>query len=148
MSKRSVFDQRKIEIVKVGAAKYVAPQSSEAPVIRPSPARNIDWNIEEGSVVRALAEIIVAHRPAGGEMRQCDQIRPVGSARSGTGLLDSRIHREWRAGSQRRNIQKLPSTGDRPSQRPQKTDVVERQNLNHAGGKYMRHVERRRSLLR
>ena len=65
MTERGVFDHCEIEVMEAGAAESVAPQRSEAALVGPSPAWNVDWNIEEGRVVRAQSEIVFAHGAAG-----------------------------------------------------------------------------------
>ena len=50
------------------------------------------------SVVCSAAEVILANGATGGQIWHGDEIRAVGSTRSGSRLLDSRINGEWRAG--------------------------------------------------
>src|SRR5208337_3039760 len=98
MSKGSVFDQRDVIVVKIRPPERIAPQRAKAALVRPRPARNVDRNIEERSVIRAQTKIVVAYRPAGGEMRQRNQVRPVRSAQTSPGLLYARVNAERRSG--------------------------------------------------
>src|SRR5438477_12905996 len=101
MAKRSVFDQRNIEVVEPGSAERVAPERPEASVIRPGPPGNVDWNTEEGRVVRAQPEVVFAHGPARREMWCGNQVGPIGASRARARLLDPRIHTARRSRRQR-----------------------------------------------
>lgn len=60
-----VLDQRHIEVVKAGTAEGVAAKGSEAALVRTSASGQIDRNKEEGIVIRAAAEVVLAHGTAG-----------------------------------------------------------------------------------
>ena len=81
-------------------------------------------------------------------MRLLHQIGAVGPACSHSGLLHSRVHGERRAAGQRGDIQELPAPGESSSQRPQKTYMVERQDLDHAQSKGVGRVECGRAFFR
>src|SRR5271168_1160028 len=58
-----VLDEGKIVIVISRPAKRIPPQSAEAPVVRPRPARDIHRNIKERFVGRAAPEVILPPLP-------------------------------------------------------------------------------------
>src|SRR5207247_10234407 len=73
-------------------------------------------------------------------------VRPVSAIRTRACLLNSRIDRERRSACQSGNVQELPAGCGFLSQRPQKVNSVQRERLEQAESKYMRHVKGRRSL--
>src|SRR5215469_14266461 len=83
-----------------------------------------------------------------GKVRRFDEIWAVGTARARSRLLDPGIHREWRSAHNCGDVEELPSAGERPSERTQKADAVERENLNHARRENAGYVEGRRPLFR
>src|SRR3979411_1080485 len=80
-------------------------------------------------------------------MRMRQKVWTIRPACTCASLLHPRIHRERRPRHQRGDVQELPSCGERPSQRSKETYSVEGKQLDHAGGKNMSYIKRRRTLL-
>ena len=75
-----VFDQSHVEIVKARATEGVSSQGSEAALVGPGAAGNVNGDGKEGGVVVAPAEVVLPNRAAGGEIRNRDLVGPVGPA--------------------------------------------------------------------
>ncbi len=136
-----VLDQGHVEIVKVRATEGVSSQGSEAALVGPGAARNIYGDGKKGGVVRTSAEVVLPDRAAGGEIRSRQLIGPVGSRRAHAGLLNAGIDGERRAGGERRDVEDLPARKEFLSQGPEKIQPFQRQHLNDARRKRLRHVK-------
>ena len=108
-----VFDEREVEVVEGRAAECVAAQRAEAALIRSRSAGDLDGDVEEvGGVVCAFAEVVLANRARGGEIRLGDLVGAVDPCGAVAGLLNTGVDSEWRTGSDARNTQQFPSVGD------------------------------------
>src|SRR2546421_6589639 len=84
---RSVFNQRKIKLMKRRPAERVAAQRSKATLIRSGTAGDLDRYGKKRSIVGAAPEIVFADRPARGKVRYRNQIGTIGAARADARLL-------------------------------------------------------------
>jgi len=136
-AKGGVFDQSHVEIVKARAPESVSSQGSEAALVWPGAARNVNGDGKERGIVVAPAKVVFPNRAAGGEIRRRDLIRPVTAPRAHAGLLNPGINRKRRAAGEGGDVQYLPARGDPRSQGVEKAHTVERQRLDGARREYL-----------
>src|SRR5215469_17766590 len=141
MAEGRVLDQRDVVVLKAGPAKCIPAQGTEAPVVRPCASRKVNRNGEKGGIVGSSSKIVFAHRVMRGECWLHQQVGTIRSARTHSGLLNSRIDREGRPAHQRGDVQELPTASHRSSQWPKEADSIQRQQLDHAGGKDVGYVK-------
>ncbi len=142
------LDQGKVEVVVSRPAESVASQRAETPVVRTRAAWHIDGNGKVRSVVRAQAEIVFANFAAGGEVRNADLVRTVGSVGAGIGLLHAGVDGEGRTAGDGGDAQQLPTAVTALPSGRSKRDVFPVQVLRQAQGEGVGYVEGRRPFLR
>jgi hypothetical protein len=108
----------------------------------------MDGNGEERGVVRAQAEIVVAHFAAGGKMGNAHLVRTIRAHGSGTRLLHPGVNSKGRSTVDGGDAEQLPSPGDRPAERLEKRNLLSMKILRQAQSKDMSHIEGGRPLLR
>src|SRR5262249_16566554 len=123
-AKRSVLDQRKVELMKRRPTKCIAAQRTKPPLIRPSPSRTIHWDKKERSVFPSPPKIIFAPRSARRKIRLRDKIWPVHTVRAHARLLNPRKNRKRRSTRKRRHIQQLPARRQPLSKRLKKAHAI------------------------
>ncbi|MGC9952334.1 MAG: hypothetical protein ABSF64_38825 [Bryobacteraceae bacterium] len=92
-----------------------------------------------------LAEVILAHRAAGGKNRHRDLIRPVRALQTKTGLLDAGVDRERDAGLKSPDAEHLPAGGQGFAEDPPERAAVRVQILKQAECQRLLHIEIRRA---
>src|SRR5215813_6501293 len=81
-AKRRILDQAEIEIVVRRSAERAPSQGSKPAAVGTGSSRQVGRNAEQRSVVVPQPEIVLAHRPAGREIRFSHRIGPIRARRS------------------------------------------------------------------
>ena len=134
------FHKRHKEIVEAGPAECVPPQSPQSPLVRPSPSRHADREVEERCVSRPLAEVVFTDRSCGRKNRSSHLVGPVGVVGTHAALLDAGKDGKRRPAGQRRNVQELPPRSQIAHHRPRGNYAVEGQRLDKAENEGMSEV--------